>query len=323
MIELMNQLNFAFPYIIRAMALLSIVALGGLFSERSGVVNIALEGIMIMGAFAGAWTMIIVMNNMNIPLQWNAFIGLSVGAITGMVFSLFHAFAAIHMKSNQIISATALNFFAPAFAIFTARSVTGDRALNVRLDYAISEVPILSNIPILGPWLFTNAYLSTYLAVIIFIVAYIVLYKTPFGLRLRSCGENPHAADSLGVNIYKIRYAGVMISGALAGLGGVMFVLSFSTRFDGAVAGFGFLALAVLISGQWKPIRLILIAFLFALFRVISEIPDELVGIRNLNLPQEIWRMLPFIATLVILAITSKGSAAPRAVGEPFDAGKR
>ena len=323
MIELMNQLNFAFPYIIRAMALLSIVALGALFSERSGVVNIALEGIMIMGAFTGAWTMIIVMNNFDIPRQWNAFIGLTVGAVSGLIFSLFHAFAAINMKSNQIISATALNFFAPAFAIFTARAVTGERALNVRLDYSIPSVPLLSDIPIIGPWFFTNAYLSTYIAVVIFTVAYVVLFKTPFGLRLRSCGENPNAADSLGVNIYKIRYAGVMISGALAGLGGVMFVLSFSTRFDGAVAGFGFLSLAVLISGQWKPIRLILIAFLFALFRVVSEIPDELIGIRNLNLPQEIWRMLPFIATLVILAITSKGTAAPRAVGEPFDAGKR
>ncbi len=323
MMEIISQLNFAFPYIIRAMALLSVVALGALFSERSGVVNIALEGIMIMGAFAGAWTMIIVMDNFDIPRQWNAFIGLFVGMVVGTGFSLFHAFAAVNMKSNQIISATALNFFAPAFAVFTARAVTGDRALNVRLDYSIAEVPILSEIPLIGNWLFTNAFLSTYIAVVIFIIAYIVLYKTPFGLRLRSCGENPHAADSLGVNIYRIRYAGVMISGALAGIGGVMFVLSFSTRFDGAVAGFGFLSLAVLISGQWKPVRLLLIAFIFAMFRVISEIPDELIGIKHLNLPMEIWRMMPFLATLTILAITAKGSAAPRAVGEPFDAGKR
>lgn len=313
---------FILPLVIASAVPLALVALGALFSERSGVINIALEGIMIMGGFVGAITIHLLETNAHLPLQLVALIGILVGALIGIIFSLLHAFAAINMKANQIISATALNMFAPAFAIFTARIMFGTQRVPIEDSY-IMDVPGLASIPIIGDIFFQGAYLSTFLGVIIFIVAVIILYKTKQGLRLRSCGENPQAADSLGINIYKLRYVGVMVSGALAGVGGVIFVLSFSTSFNATVAGFGFLALAVLIFGNWNPKRIILAALFFGFMRVISSTKSVIPILNDLGLEDEIYLMLPYIATLVVLAFVSKNSAAPRAAGEPYDPGKR
>ena len=314
---------FILPLVLASTVPLALVALGALFSERSGVINIALEGIMIMGAFVGAIAIYLLEKNASLPIQFVALIGLLVGASVGIIFSLLHAFAAINMKANQIISATALNMFAPAFAIFTARIIFGVQRVPIGDSYIVREVPLLSSIPIIGDIFFKGAYLSTLLGVIIFIVAVIILYKTKQGLRLRSCGENPQAADSLGINIYKLRYAGVMVSGALAGMGGVIFVLSFSTSFNATVTGFGFLALAVLIFGNWNPKRIIMAALFFGFMRVISSTKSVIPLLNDLGLEDEIYLMLPYIATLIVLAFVSKNSAAPRAAGEPYDAGKR
>ncbi len=314
---------FILPLVIASTVPLALVALGALFSERSGVINIALEGIMIMGGFVGAITIHLLEENAHLPIQTVALIGLLVGAIIGIIFSLLHAFAAINMKANQIISATALNMFAPAFAIFTARIIFGTQRVPIGDSYIITRVPGLASIPIIGDIFFQGAYLSTLLGIFIFIIAVIVLYKTKQGLRLRSCGENPQAADSLGINIYKLRYVGVMVSGALAGMGGVIFVLSFSTSFNATVAGFGFLALAVLIFGNWNPKRIIMAAFFFGFMRVISSTKSVIPFLNDLGLEDEIYLMLPYIATLVVLAFVSKNSAAPRAAGEPYDPGKR
>jgi simple sugar transport system permease protein len=323
MSEIWSTMTFLTPLFIASMVPLSIVALGGLFSERSGVVNIALEGIMVMGAFVGIIVMRVLIDQTNLPLQMIAFLGLLMGALIGLIYSWFHAFASITMKSNQIISATALNLFAPALSVFIARIFYGTSNLNLGGNYTIRRVPLLSEIPIFGPLFFTNAYLSTYLGVVIFIVATIILYKTKLGLRLRACGENPHAADSLGINVTKIRYIGVLTSGALAGLGGVIFVLSFATQFRGTVSGFGFLALAVMIFGQWKPKRILIVALFFATIRVIANAYTAIPVIQNFTIPSEIYSMLPYIATLVVLAIASKNSQAPAAAGEPYEAGKR
>lgn len=322
--QFFDIIYYLVPYMIASAVPLALVALGALFSERSGVVNIALEGIMLMGAFVGA----LVMKQLEVSTmstQWIAVVGLGVGAVIGLVFSLLHAFAAINMKANQIISATALNMFAPAFAIFINRRYSENHTQRVLLQrsYRISEVPILSDIPIIGDLFFKGAYVSTLIGIVIFIVATIILYKTKWGLRLRSCGESPQAADSLGINIYKIRYAGVMVSGALAGMGGVIFVLSFATAFNATVSGFGFLALAVLIFGNWKPGRIVLAALFFAFMRIISNSTAVVPFLDNLNWPSEIYSMLPYLATLIVLAFVSKNSAAPRAAGEPYDAGKR
>jgi general nucleoside transport system permease protein len=303
---------------------LALVAFGALFAERSGVINIAMEGIMLMGAFVAAAAMVF-MEGLGLPAQWIVFIALFVGMAVGAVYSLFHAFASINMKSNQIISATALNLFAPAIAIFLARTYTSDGTRQIILgqNYRVSAVPILSEIPFLGPLLFQGAFLSTYVAIVLFVLSYILLYKTPFGLRLRACGENPSAADSVGINIYVMRYAGVVISGALAGMGGVIFLISFATTFSATVGGFGFLAIAVMIFGQWKPSRILVAAAFFGLMRVVASSYEVIPILNTLGVPRQVYSIIPYVATLIVLAFVSKSSAAPKAAGQPYDAGKR
>lgn len=300
---------------------LLVVALGGMFSERSGVVNIALEGIMIMGAFASIFAINILQSSMSGQLL--LIVAILVAAATGLVFSLFHGYASINMRADQVISGTALNMFAPAFAIFVARMIQGSASVNFDNTFRIDSVPLLGSIPVIGPLLFQNTYITTYLGFIILAVSAFVLYKTRFGLRLRACGEHPQAADSVGINVYKMRYAGVMISGALAGLGGLIFVIPTSTNFQADVFGYGFLALAVLIFGQWKPKRILLAAFFFGFMKTIAATYSSIDFIKNLNVPNNIYKMIPYIATLIVLVLTSKRSQAPRASGVPYDQGKR
>ena len=250
---------------------LLIVALGGVFTERGGVTNIALDGIMIMGAF----TSIFFINQMQdkISGQLLLILAILISIITGMIFSLLLAYSAINMKADQIIGGTALNMFAPAFAIYVARMIqaNGVQQITFNNTFRISSVPILGDIPFIGNLFFKNCYITTYIGLIILIVSIIVLYKTKFGLRLRACGEHPQAADSVGINVYKMRYAGVIISGALAGLGGLVFVIPTSTNFNATVSGYGFLALAVMIFGQWKPLRVLFAAFFFGLMKTIAS----------------------------------------------------
>lgn len=302
---------------------LLIVALGGLFTERGGVTNIALDGMMIMGAFSG----IFFINQMQGQMsgQLLLIMAILISTATGMVFSLLHAFASINMKSDQIISGTALNMFAPAFAIFVARMIqpNGVQQIQFTNTFRIESVPVLGDIPIIGGLFFRNAYITTYLGFIILIISVIVLYKTKFGLRLRACGEHPHAADSVGINVYKMRYAGVLISGALAGLGGLVFVVPTSTNFNATVSGYGFLALAVMIFGQWKPLRVLFAAFFFGLMKTIASTYSVIPFLATAAIPSDVYKMIPFIATLIVLAFSSKSSQAPRAVAIPYDKGSR
>ena len=302
---------------------LLIVALGGVFTERSGVTNIALDGMMIMGAF----TSIFFINMMQDSMKGQPLLILAIliAVATGMIFSLLHAYAAINLKADQIISGTALNMFAPAFAIFIARMIqeNGVQQINFNNTFRISSVPILGDIPVIGGLFFRNTYITTYLGFIILILSVIILYKTKFGLRLRSCGEHPHAADSVGISVYKMRYAGVMISGGLAGLGGLVFVIPTSTNFNATVSGYGFLALAVMIFGQWKPLRVLFAALFFGLMKTIASAYSVIPLLATSNIPSDIYKMIPFIATLIVLAFSSKSSQAPRAVGTPYDKGSR
>ena len=302
---------------------LLIVALGGVFTERSGVTNIALDGMMIMGAF----TSIFFINQMQGIMRGQSLllIAILIAVITGMIFSLLHAYASVNMKSDQIISGTALNMFAPAFAIYVARMIqeNGVQQITFSNTFRISSVPVLGDIPIVGGLLFKNAYITTYIGLLILVVSVIVLYKTRFGLRLRACGEHPHAADSVGINVYKMRYAGVMISGGLAGLGGLVFVIPTSTQFNATVSGYGFLALAVMIFGQWKPMRVLFAAFFFGLMKTIASAYSVIPILATAQIPSDVYKMIPFIATLIVLAFSSKSSQAPRAVAVPYDKGSR
>jgi len=300
---------------------LLIVALGGMFSERSGIINISLEGTMIIGAFSG----ILFINNVQgaIPGQPVLLMALVISAMTGIAVSLAHAYASINMRANQVISGTAINMFAPAFAIFVARMIQGVQQIPFVNQFRFPSVPGLGNIPFLGPLVFQNTYITTLIGFLILAVSSLVLYKTRFGLRLRSCGEHPQAADSVGINVYKMRYPGVCISGALAGLGGLVFVIPTSTEFNATVSGHGFLALAVLIFGQWKPGRILLAAFFFGLMKAVAAAYSGISFLQDLDIPSNIYKMIPYIATLVVLAFSSKNSQAPKAAGVPYDKGSR
>jgi len=323
-----------FAFLIQQMMFFSIplliVALGGMFSERSGVVNIALEGIMIVGAFVSILFLYFaqdVANNGVSATQINPqlllLIALLIAAVSGVIISLPHAYASIHMKASQVISGTAINMFAPAFAVYTARTVRQVQTIPFYNWFFIEKVPFLGDIPIIGPLLFQRAYITTYIGLLILVVSWIVLYKTPFGLRLRSCGEHPQAADSVGINVFKMRYIGVMISGALAGIGGLVFVVPSAVTFDSTVAGYGFLALAVLIFGQWKPMRILFAAFFFGMMKTISVAYSSISFLAALPIPSVVYKSIPFIATLIVLAFTSRKSQAPQAAGVPYDKGKR
>ena len=296
---------------------LLLVALGGMFSERSGVVNIALEGIMIIGAFMGIF-FISRFGNLFSPTI-TLFIAIIISALSGLIFSLLHAYASINMSADQVISGTALNIFAPAFAIYVTRAIQVVQQISFVNNFRIESVPVLGNIPIIGNLLFKNSYITTYLGFIILVLSWFALYKTRFGLRLRSCGEHPQAADSVGINVYKMRYFGVAISGALAGIGGLVFVIPTSTNFNATVAGYGFLALAVLIFGQWKPIRILYAAFFFGLMKTLASAYSGIPILSNLPISNSVYKMIPYITTIIVLAFTSKNSQAPKASGLPYD----
>ena len=300
---------------------LLIVALGGMFSERSGVVNIALEGIMVMGAFTSIFFINLTQGFMSGNLQ--LIIAILIAAVTGMVFSVFHAIASVNLKADQTISGTALNMFAPAFAIFIARIVQSVQQIEFKNTFRIVEVPLLSKIPIIGEMIFKNSYITTYIGLLILVLSSVVLYRTKFGLRLRSCGENPHAANTAGIKVEVIQYAGVLISGALAGIGGLVFVVPTSTNFNATVSGYGFLAVAVLIFGQWKPKYILFASFFFGFMKALSNSYSNIPFLFKLNIQSNVYKMVPYIATILVLIFTSKKSAAPRASGIPFDKMKR
>ena len=300
---------------------LLIVAIGAMYSERSGVINIALEGIMVMGAFVGIFFINIFQER--ISGQTLLILAVLIAGAVGGIFSLLHAFASINMKADQTISGTALNMFAPAFAIYAARMIQGSQQIPFTDTFYIAKVPVLGSIPVIGPMFFQNCYITTFIGIVIFLVAAFVIKKTRFGLRLRACGEHPGAADSVGVNVGRIRYAGVIISGVLAGIGGLVFVVPTSTNFNATVAGYGFLAIAVLIFGQWRSNKILMAAFFFGIMKTLASAYSAIPVLKSLPIPNEIYKTIPYVATLIVLIFSSKKSQAPRAEGIPYDKGSR
>ena len=329
---------------------LMIVALAGVFAERSGIINLALEGIMIFGAFIG----VLFVRSMQsfdvfteaaksgdwLTLQGLEILAMLVSAAMGAVFSLLLSFASINLKADQTVGGTALNMMAPALVLFLVRILANQNTLQMATGDAASwfmikksTFGIKKNVDIgfLGETFIHKVYLATYLCILVFIILSIILYKTRFGLRLRACGENPQAADSLGINVYKMRYAGTTISGALAGMGGFVYSLTTANcTANGDVAGFGFLALAVMIFGNWKPLNIAGASLLFGLFKCIAAAyssidlnGDGIYTLANLGISSHLYRMLPYLVTLAVLAFTSKKSRAPKAEGIPYDKGSR
>ena len=301
-------------------SVLAFVALGGCFSEHSGVINIGLEGIMVIGALGGALMMKYLPDSTAAPFVILLVILASVAA--GMIFSLFLGVAAINFNADQTLVGTALNLLGPAAAVVIVRAINMAESIdNVSstVAYKQAKKAFLVNI---GGFEFNWFML---IALILLILSYVVLYKTKFGLRLLACGEHPQAADSVGINVYKMRYAGVLISGALGGLGGLVYITAGVSewKFENGVAGFGFLALAVMIFGQWKPVNIGLAALLFGLFRALSNVYTGFDVLVALKLPGIIYNMLPYIISLVVLIFVSKNSRAPKAEGIPYDKGQR
>lgn len=317
----MSILYFNFQQMMYFTIPLLVVALAGMFSERSGIVNIALDGKMVIGGFSGAIFIYLFKNDLSVMQL--LFFGMIIAAIAGGLTSVVHAYASISMKADQTISGTAINMFSTAFAIFMARMIKTTQQVEFNTNFLISEVPVLSKIPFIGDLFFKNAFITTYIGILILIISAFVLYKTRFGLRLRSCGEFPQAADSVGINVSKVRYTAVIISGILAGLGGFIFVITTSNSFNGDVGGYGFLAVAVLIFGQWNPARILFASVFFGLMKTLSNTYSTIPFLVSLNLPTTAYKVIPFLATLVLLALISKKSAAPKALGEIFDKGKR
>jgi general nucleoside transport system permease protein len=248
-------------------------------------------------------------------------VGLFVAALAGGVFSLLHAFASISLNANQIISGTAINMIASALTIFVARAFTGSGNIRIRLGLPKVSIPVLKDIPVLGKLFFTNTYGTTWLVLFILLLSYYIIYHTSFGLRLRSCGEHPQAAAAAGINVYLTRYIGVFVSGALAGLGGAVMLVTYSSEFNGSVAGLGFLALASLIFGQWKPLGILGATFFFGFASTIANVSQVIPALGAI--PPVLLKIFPYIVTLLALIAFSKTSQAPKAVGEPFDQGKR
>ena len=307
-------------YTLTFASVLILVALGGCISEHSGVINLGLEGIMVMGAMGGALAMRYMPEDS--PAIAMILVVLLSAALVGVIYSALLAVACINFKADQTIVGTALNMLGVAAATVIVKAINTaanpDDVSSV-VQYAAAKKAFLVNI---GNFEFNWFMLVTVIALVL---VWMMLYKTRFGLRLMACGEYPQAADSVGINVYKMRWAGVLISGMLGGLGGIVFITVGVSewRFEYGVAGFGFLSLAVMIFGQWKPLRIALAALLFGLFRALSNVYMGFEVLASLNLPSQIYNMMPYVISIIVLAFTSKRSRAPKAEGIPYDKGQR
>lgn len=302
-------------------SVLMLVALGGCFAERSGVINIGLEGIMVIGALGGALVMKFLPVTVGAPVM--VIVTILAAAVFGLLFSLLLAVAAINFKADQTITGTAMNMLATAGATVAVKAMntaaSGGNDVSSDIVYTAAKDLFIVR---LGSFEFNWFML---VAAICLAASFVVLYKTRFGLRLRACGEHPQAADSVGINVYKMRYAGVLISGLLGGLGGIVYITAGVSvwKFENGVAGFGFLALAVMIFGAWHPLKIALAALLFGFFRALGNVYSGFDFMMALNIPSVVYNMLPYIISLVVLAFTSKKSRAPKAEGIPYDKGTR
>ncbi len=301
-------------------SVLTLVALGGCFSEHSGVINIGLEGIMVIGALGGS--LVLKYMSATTPAIWVVLATVGIAIAAGVIYSLLLGVASITFKADQTLVGTAMNMLGVAAATVAVKSI------NIAESMGANNSPKVVYSGVKDKLLMASGTEYSWFlvfALLLLVASYIVLYKTKFGLRLQACGEHPQAAASVGINVIKMRYAGVMISGALGGLGGIVYITAGVSQwsFDVGVAGFGFLSLAVMIFGQWKPVRIVLAALLFGLFRALGSVYTGFGFLNSLNIPKSVYNMLPYIVSLIVLALSSKRSRAPKAEGIPYDKGMR
>ncbi len=298
-----------------------IAALGGLMSERSGIVNIALEGIMMVGGFIAGTFVVKLAPSMDASLV--PLVSILLAAVFGALFSLIHAFVSINLKADQVVSGTAVNLLAAGLTVFFAQILfKQQRTPNFTKGFLKTTYAGLSDIPIIGKIFFTNIYYTVYIGFALVLIVWFLVYKTRFGLRLRASGENPHALASAGVSVKRIRYIGVVSSGALAGLAGGIMILTQDTQFTAvSIHGTGFIALAALIFGKWNPFGVLAASLFFAFSQVLSIFAKDISFLSSF--PNEIFTALPYILTIIALVVFSGKSSGPKAVGEIYDVGKR
>ena len=287
-------------------------ALGGTFSERAGVVNVGLEGTMIMGAFAG------VVFNLTFAGQFGGltpWLGLLAGAVIGLIFSLLHAVATVTLRADHIVSGTVMNLMAPALGVYLIKLMYGKGQTSMIADnFGYWNVPVLSKIPVIGTIFFTKTSSTAWVAIIIAFVASWVLFKTRFGLRLRSVGENPQAADTLGLNVYALRYTGVLISGVLGGIGGALFAQSIAGNFSAStIVGQGFMSMAAMIFGRWNPVGAMAAALFFGFSQSMAIVGAQLPVLNQV--PSVYLQVAPYVFTVLILVVFFAKSKAPAADG--------
>lgn len=320
-ILIIDTLAFALP--------LFIMAIGGIYSERSGVTNLAIEGLQGFGAFSGSFVAVLVAKKFMLfapGSQVPMYIALLFAFIGGMLFATIHSVLCVKFKANQVISGVVINILATALTGFLTsqlnESVFGKPSSQFKLDPSIRlTVPGLSQIPVVGSF-FTNLYPFEIIIVVVALAAWYILYKTPFGMHLRACGDNPHAVDAAGVDVGRVRFLAVMLSGGLSGLGGVCFAYSLSVQFSPAIyMGYGYLAIAALIFGNWQILPTLGSCLIFGFARaagynlpLIYEMPVAF---------KDLFMILPYVVTLLLLVFFSKTNRAPRALGEIYDKGKR
>lgn len=309
-------------FLLAFVSILTIVALGGMFSEKSGTVALSLEGCMTFGAFNAGMVMYLLPNT--VPAGISALIVILVAIVSAGLYSLILAVACVTFKANQTLVGTALNILATALAVVLIKQITKTEALpvgNSRLSfmrfYEIFNVYFFGMQGVRFNWLIL-------IALVLVPIIYVVIYKTRFGLRLSSCGENPSSADSLGINVNKTRYIGILLSGMLAGFGGLFLItMNSEWEFANGATGFGYLALAVLIFGQWKPLYILLGALIFSGFKTLSVFYSSINFLEKLGISSYFYLALPYVVCLIVLIFTSKRNVGPKALGEPYDKGKR
>ena len=301
-------------------AVLMLVALGGCFSEHSGVINLGLEGVMVMGSLGGALAMKYLPASS--PRAVMILLVILISMAAGALYTVLLGVACINFKADQTLVGTAMNMLAAASATVFVKSINlAENPDNVSSAIQYGTAKKAFSLNIFGMQL--NWFIPV--ALLLLILAYVILYKTRFGLRLMACGEHPQAADSVGISVYKMRWCGVLLSGMLGGLGGIVYITAGVSewKFETGVAGFGFLALAVMIFGQWKPFLIALAALLFGFFRALSNVYTGFDFLANLQIPGTVYNMMPYVISLIVLAFTSKSSKAPKAEGIPYDKGSR
>ena len=315
---IIDGLSFALP--------LFIIAIGGIYSERSGITNLALEGLLGVGAFFGALVVALTAGNFAADSQVPFYLAMIFSVLGGVLYAMLHGLLCIKFKANQVISGVVINILAMALTSFLTSqinaAVLGKPSNKFQLGVSSRfTVPVLSDIPVLGA-VFTDVYPFEVVIILVTVLAWYVLYRTRYGMRLRACGENPHAVDAAGADVAKIRFSAVMISGALSGLGGICFAYSISANFSPNIyVGFGYLSIAALIFGNWRIMPTLGACLLFGFARSGGYKIAQILALPSTF--SDLIMTLPYVLTLLLLVFFSKSNRAPRALGEIYDKGKR